>query len=690
MPMQESGASLLRAMQNESMIRLDLLVRESIQNVIDAATKGPGEEVRVDYTIRTHATDTIASLLSNGLDGKKLRSRFPEGGRLLEIRDSLTEGLTGPLTLAEIGDGQPHGNLLKLVYEIGRTRTHEGAGGSWGLGKTCYFRMGVGLVFYYSRIQLGNDFQERLVACLVENESSPDRLQADTKTGIAWWGGEGMKPITRGSVIRDILERMGIRRFAGDETGTAIIIPFLRDDLISSAAHFDENGNPTAGLPAWWYSSYEAYLTVAIQRWFCARLDNPRFATGPSLSATVNGSRIRREKMLPVFQAVQALYNRAMHPAPPDDDYFVRNGVDSAALVCEPVTLRSVFQSPGKAGTISGALLTAAQLKMDAPDNNPDPYLCLFGRADPTPPFRPIVTFMRKPGMSIRWDDSTESRAWAGGLSGAADGRYLIAVFVAEQDRLLTNELRQTLGAPRATLESYLRSCERADHGQWRDVAGQTIASRIRANAGKHLREFGSVPSRTTAVAPAIRMARNLADLLLPQRGMGADGRSGVGSPAPKGSRAGGGRSQGGGAATSPSLVIDDVDYQRDGLRISWTFSWGKCGGSNGFASRAITLGVDSEGGAISPEEWDANGLGAFPFKIAQASTLPDDKLGKLRAAAAVSSTTKGCVELSPLAGSLDGAQIRGTLEILFSNPSARFLRPLLRPVVLGTTEDRS
>lgn len=685
--MQESGASLLRAMQNESMIRLDLLVRESVQNVIDAAIKGPGDEVRVEYSIRTHATDTIASLLSDGLDGKKLRNRFPDGGRLLEIRDSLTEGLTGPLTLDEIEEGQSHGNLLKLVYEIGRTRTQEGAGGSWGLGKTCYFRMGAGLVFYYSRILLNNDFQERLVACLVENESSPDRLQTDTKTGIAWWGAEGMKPITKGSVIRDILERMGIRRFVGEETGTAIIIPFLRDDLISSSTYFDENENPTASLPAWWYSSYEAYLTVAIQRWFCVRLDNPLFATGPRLTVKVNGNTIRKEKMLPVFQAVQSMYNRAVHPMLSADDYFVKNGVDPSALVCESITLRSVFQSPGPAGKISGALLTASQLKMDAPDNNPDPYLCLFGRSDPTPPFRPIVTFMRKPGMSIRWDDSTEGRAWAGGLTGPADGRYLIAVFIAEQDRLLTKELRQALGATSATLESYLRSCERADHGQWRDITGQTIASRIRANVGKRLREFGSALPRNTTVAPAIRMARNLADLLLPQRGMGSDGRSGVNSPLAKSRRPGVGRAPGTRAMAFPSLDINGVDYQSDGIQVGWIFNWGKdeCAGSK---SRAITLGVDSEGGAISPEEWDANGLGAFPFKIAEVSVLPDDKSGEIRAASTISSFREGYIELSPLAGALDGIQIRGKLKVLFCIPSARSLRPLLRSTVHETMEN--
>lgn len=149
-PMQESGAFLLRALQNEETPLLDLLVRESIQNALDAGRSGnQGLPVTVNFHIREHSVDAVASTFSEGLDLQKLRARYARTPKLLEIRDSGTEGLTGPMTFDDVEANGQHGNFLKLVFEIGRTRSDDGAGGSWGLGKTCYFRMGAGLVIYY-------------------------------------------------------------------------------------------------------------------------------------------------------------------------------------------------------------------------------------------------------------------------------------------------------------------------------------------------------------------------------------------------------------------------------------------------------------------------------------------------------------------------------------------------------------
>ena len=68
-PMQESGAFLLRALQNEETPLLDLLVRESIQNALDAGRNGNRAlPVSVDFHIREHSLDAIASTFSEGLN----------------------------------------------------------------------------------------------------------------------------------------------------------------------------------------------------------------------------------------------------------------------------------------------------------------------------------------------------------------------------------------------------------------------------------------------------------------------------------------------------------------------------------------------------------------------------------------------------------------------------------------------
>jgi hypothetical protein len=671
--MQESGAFLLRAMQNEDMPRLDLLVRESVQNALDAALdRRPGGEVRVGFHVRDHTAETIASLLDEGIDRKVLLARYPAGGQMLEIRDSMTEGLTGPLGFEEIGPDGAHGNLLKLVYEIGRTRSDAGAGGSWGLGKTCYFRMGAGLVFYYSRISLGDGYQERLVASLVEDETSPDRLQRGTRTGIGWWGAEGgLKPITRTSQIHRALDRLRVQPFTGTETGTSVIIPFLRDDLAPPA---DGNGEDSQAPRPWWYGSQEAYIRIALERWFCARLDNVRFATGPRLIASVNGKVITSETMLPVFRAAQALYNRAIGAPVGEGDYLTRAGVAADAIIGHAVAPRNLFTPHGPAGDVAAALFTPEQLGMGAPDNHHDPGTCVFGRPDAVPPYRPLVTFMRRPGMCVCWDDSTESRGWAGGLPGLADGRYLVAVFVPRQERVLANDRRRTRDEGPISLESYLRGCERADHAAWHDVAGLKIVEKLRLNCGRFLREFGTRRPAATDVAPSIRLARNLADLVLPARGMGADGRTGCPSPPRRPGQ--GGNGEGGRrrpVPATPALDLLEVTYAPQEMQIRWSLDWGAAPHS---LPRKISLGVDSESGSISLQQWRDDGLGPFPFRVLGAEIDPGGDNGR-SARVRIASNDDGEILLHAVGnGPVDA--VAGVLRIRLATGKAVTLRPVL------------
>src|SRR5690606_7699366 len=131
------------------------------------------------------------------MDGIKdaLNKKFDNSNaKALYISDSNTVGLTGPLHIDEVVDND-YGNLQKLVYEISIPQNKEGAGGSWGLGKTIYFRFGIGLVFYYSRIKkMDGEYEHRLAATMVENEEGEytyiPSVDNKPKRGIAWWGEE--------------------------------------------------------------------------------------------------------------------------------------------------------------------------------------------------------------------------------------------------------------------------------------------------------------------------------------------------------------------------------------------------------------------------------------------------------------------------------------------------------------------
>jgi hypothetical protein len=660
-PMQESGAFLLRALQNEETPLLDLLVRESVQNALDAGRNGNRAlPVSVDFHIREHSLDAIASTFSEGLNLQMLEKRYPRTPKLLEIRDSGTEGLTGPMTFDSVEANGQHGNFLKLAFEIGRTRADDGAGGSWGLGKTCYFRMGAGLVIYYSRIKTVEGYEERLVASLVEDENRVDRLQLTTQTGIAWWvANDSLRAITAPEHIHEILEAFGAQPFTGKTTGTAIIIPLLKENLLPV---FDEEGGPAP----WWYSSYEDYVNVAIQRWFNARLDNPFFASGRYLSASVNGKEIANVDMLPIFRVSQCLYDRAVGEAPEEEDYLTARGVKSNDLLCKPVQLRGEFVSGSQAGWLLAVAITSRQLQMDAPDNAPSPETCIFSKTDSGAPHRPIMTFMRSPGMNICWDDSIDSRSWSGGFAGFADGRYVVGLFLPDSEQELQPSEARGLRSTIQNLEGYLRSCERADHAEWVDVNGGRVVEKIRAQCGRALKDFGVPPQSSMTVKPSMRMSRKLAELVLPSRGFGGDGRFGKTTP-----RAATGQGSRGGAVPSPELEIMEVRHTASAIVMKWCLRWGM---QQPNIPREITVSVDSEAGPITFDKWRESGLGAFPFQLVLprlSSAIPSVKSME------IANGTGVRLRIGP-ASIQQGLMLEGELHVKMTESGGKLLRPVI------------
>ena len=185
-----SGSGVLRAFQNEKMPSLDLLIREAIQNSMDARRLDKNyvkEEINVDqFNIRELIKffPQISELLY-------IKSRLGYN-KYISISDRNTIGLTGPIRIQDI-EGTNCGRFLSLTEGIAKPQENQGAGGSWGYGKTVYYRIGIGLVIFYSRIKEDNQYKDRLMACLVENEKDENSIlnydkQYKSKTGVAWWG----------------------------------------------------------------------------------------------------------------------------------------------------------------------------------------------------------------------------------------------------------------------------------------------------------------------------------------------------------------------------------------------------------------------------------------------------------------------------------------------------------------------
>ena len=92
--MAQTGSSLLRMMQNESTPTLDLLVRESIQNSLDASNDNT-KPVEFDISKIRFKTSNISNYFSSITE--KLDSKYHGVQESLVITDKNTTGLTGPL-----------------------------------------------------------------------------------------------------------------------------------------------------------------------------------------------------------------------------------------------------------------------------------------------------------------------------------------------------------------------------------------------------------------------------------------------------------------------------------------------------------------------------------------------------------------------------------------------------------------
>lgn len=119
------GSGALKALQNDNIPDLDLLVREAIQNSSDAAIGQPEDSCNINFTQGTFFPAAFNALLPDV--GPILDRRFPgDTAEYLEIRDYKTSGLTGPILQRDL-DPNDHGNYFKLVFDTGKEQTNSSA-----------------------------------------------------------------------------------------------------------------------------------------------------------------------------------------------------------------------------------------------------------------------------------------------------------------------------------------------------------------------------------------------------------------------------------------------------------------------------------------------------------------------------------------------------------------------------------
>lgn len=597
--MAQTGSSLLKLIQNNDMPVLDLLVRESVQNSLDAR-KDNAKYVNVEYQTGSFRSVSLANELEGITDA--LNSRFGyDTAEFLAVKDSNTVGLTGEMDYQKVKDNQ-YGNLLKLIYEVCKPQEAAGAGGSWGLGKTVYFRIGIGIVIYYSRIKNGEgEYQSRLAASLVEKENSADAMipvyNDQAKRGIAWWGeliGENItQPVTDEAYIYRFLDIFGIDPYKDDETGTTIIIPYIDSQKLLKNNQIEYQTSSGQTINPYWCSSLEQYISIAAQRWYAPRLANSSYTHGAYLRLMINGNGIAADDMEPVFKVIRSLYNRAFHVDAED----VLSDAECNVKV-EPVIVNKYLNN-NQIGTVAYTKINKAVLGMCAPYNKPEPYMYLNCEIRDTEVNKPVVCFTRKPGMIVSYENMGP---WTSGISPSKKDEYIFGIFVLDSWNTLKN-------APETgSVEEYVRRSEMADHTSWSDWSEGNYNPRLITKiqnkvSGKISQEFKpeeeEIPVRKNS-----GLSKMFGDMLLPPEGFGKGAGGGKHPPA-------GGSS----AKCGISFEIDkkSIRYQTGEMQFSIIL---KSTAKKKLSSASFKILVDSEAKKIDVSEWETKmGLSA-PFSI--------------------------------------------------------------------------
>jgi hypothetical protein len=554
---------VLRTLEGTELNPLDILIRESIQNSLDAAAE-QNSSVEVDFSIKNRPKDAVCSIFDQDAE-RHINKKFADVPhcQVLTIRDTGTTGLTGDFE-------DENSKIYKLIADIGRAQENAGSGGSWGLGKTIYYHMGTNIVGFYSQ---SRNSKNKVVSSLsfgyIEDEKNSNRLISQTPSGIAWWGGKGGAPIKNRTTILPILKKFGISPFEKAETGTCIIIPFF-----AQTENRLKNDDAVNCLP--WECNEAEYIKLAIQRWYSNRLIETRGK--PILHASVNGVDVNQ--VAPIFKVIQSLRkltdnfkghesikkNGGLKLIPCAEEkleWKIDEGDNSTPnTVLKAIYLKKAFQNEDQsnkppAGWIAARRLTESELSMLRPNNLPSPHKYIFGSSAVRDEQLPIVAMSRSPQMIVAYD----TNSWRAGLKLDAKGEYLIALFVLNSNARLLDGTR---------LEEYIRSIENSTHTDWRDsIVGsknKEIPEKIKSGVVRALRNaFFNDVAVIEDLPQGEHIRAQLGKALLPSD-FGTTGMSpppinkGKGEPQPTSSR-----------QSQPSMNIDATQYTQNTIKLCLT-----------------------------------------------------------------------------------------------------------------------
>lgn len=225
---------------------LQTVLRESIQNSVDAARLGGGPSILIRY--RTLSSQQHQMLLSSVLTGQIAsdqtgealsRSLDQPGLKVLEICDFNTSGLGGPTSGDAVAEGEESLDFVNFLRNVGVARdTHHG-GGTYGYGKTSLYAMSACSTILVDTVTThGHQSVRRFMGCHLGSafEAIGSDYRRKRFTGRHWWGikdeEDGIDPAT-GEAARYSAQCLGMPERSLKQSGTTIMIiaPLIDEEL---------------------------------------------------------------------------------------------------------------------------------------------------------------------------------------------------------------------------------------------------------------------------------------------------------------------------------------------------------------------------------------------------------------------------------------------------------------------------
>lgn len=245
------GENLNRLLGAPALSPLQTVIRESLQNIADAARLGQGPEILI--RIRRLNYEQLACLRERILAERPaepascdqiatfLKSANPV---VLEICDFRTTGLCGPTRADRIPLGTVQTDFISFLRNVGTPRDTDLGGGTYGFGKSSLYAFSRCRTILVDTLTCDEPSERRFMGCHIGHQFGlPDEDGMIRQfTGRHWWGvrsPDGVVDPVTGMDASALAILLGMPERREGMTGTSIMIldPLLEDEDLRTSGY---------------------------------------------------------------------------------------------------------------------------------------------------------------------------------------------------------------------------------------------------------------------------------------------------------------------------------------------------------------------------------------------------------------------------------------------------------------------